>query len=523
VTTPPERIVVEGRIFRRGIEGEPVEALAVAAGRVLASGTNDEMRALANRGTAIQSLGGGVVVTGFHDAHLHLSAGSLALTGLDLRQCDSAQAVTERVRSRAATLPSGAWIRGWGWDHSHWAGGGWPDRSLLDRVAPGHPVFLSRIDGHAAWLSSRALREVGIGETTAGTDDGEILRDVERGRVTGILLERARDRALELLPPASDEERRCAVEEGLAQLRCVGVTSIEDVTEPWAVETYARLRDEGRLTVRVSAWLPVELDRAEAEALRRRFPPTDLRLSVGTLKVFLDGTLGSRSAAMLEPFADDPENLGGLRVEPDRLAEDVRCADDDGWTVAMHAIGDRAVRLAIDVLEKLPPRPRARPHRLEHVQVIAESDLRRLGACGAVASIQPVHFTEDHHWIESRLGSRRAALAYPWRSMLQQGVPLAIGTDWPVAPLDPLRGLQEIPFAASRQPSTNARRRSAFARRGRPTPLAPHVPPAGKPIWGLSTRVVAPTSSSCRRIPGRSLWARWRSCKPGSAATGSIN
>jgi len=442
MTTAPERVFVEGRIYRRGIEEEPVEALAVAAGRVLASGTHDEMRALANRGTSIESLDGGVVVAGFHDAHLHLSAGSLALAGLDLRECYSAQAVTEQVRSRAATLRSGAWIRGWGWDPSHWEGGGWPDRSLLDRVAPRHPVFLSRIDGHAAWLSSRALREVGIEETTASPDDAEIVRDAESGRVTGILLERARDRALELLPPASDEERRCAVEAGLARLRRVGVTSIEDVTEPWAVETYARLRDEGRLTARVSAWLPLELDRAAAEALRRRFPPTDLQLSVGTLKVFLDGTLGSRSAAMLEPFADDPENRGGLRVEPGSLAEDVRRADDDGWVVAMHAVGDRAVRLALDVLETLPPRPRARPHRLEHVQVIAEPDLRRLGACGAVASIQPVHFTEDQHWIESRLGARRAALAYPWRSMLSQGVPLAIGTDWPVAPLDPLRGLQ---------------------------------------------------------------------------------
>jgi predicted amidohydrolase YtcJ len=442
MTTAPERVFVEGRVFRRGIEEEPVEALAIAAGRVLASGTHDEMRALANRGTAIESLDGGVVVAGFHDAHLHLSAGSLALAGLDLRKCDSAQAVTERVRSQAATLPPGAWIRGWGWDHSHWEGGGWPDRSLLDRAAPGHPVFLSRIDGHAAWLSSRALREVGIEETTAGSDNGEIVRDAASGRVTGILLERARDRALALLPPASDEARRCAVEEGLARLRRVGVTSIEDVTAPWAVETYARLRDEGRLTARVSAWLPLELDRAEAEALRRRFPPTDPGLSVGTLKVFLDGTLGSRSAAMLEPFADDPENLGSLRVDPGRLAEDVRRADDDGWTVAMHAIGDRAVGLAIDVLEKLPLRPRPRPHRIEHVQVVAEPDLRRLGACGAVASIQPAHFAEDHHWIESRLGAQRAALAYPWRSLLKQGVPLAIGTDWPVAPLDPLRGLQ---------------------------------------------------------------------------------
>jgi len=442
MTTAPERIFVEGRIFRRGIEGKPVEALAVAAGRVLAWGTDDEMRALANRGTTIDSLDGGVVVSGFHDAHLHLAAGSLALAGLDVRECTSADAVAERVRARAATSPSGAWIRGWGWDHSRWEGGGWPDKALLDRAAPDHPVFLSRIDGHAAWLSSRGLREVGIDETASDSDGGEIVRDPESGSLKGILLERARDRALALLPSASDQEQRCAVEEGLARLRRVGVTSIEDVTEPWALETYARLRDGGRLTARVSAWLPLGLDRAEAEALRRRFPPTDPWLAVGTLKVFLDGTLGSRSAAMVEPFADDPGNLGGLRVDPGRLAAEVRRADDDGWTVAMHAIGDRAVHLALDVLENLPPRPRPRPHRVEHLQVVAEGDLRRLAGCGAVASIQPVHFTEDRHWIEKRLGARRACLAYPWRSLLQRGVLVAIGTDWPVAPLDPLRGLE---------------------------------------------------------------------------------
>jgi predicted amidohydrolase YtcJ len=442
MTTAPERIFVEGRIFRRGIAAEPVEGLAIAQGRVLASGTNNEMRALADRDTAIEGLDGGVVVPGFHDAHLHLAAGSLALAGLDLRECASAEAVAERVRSRAAELPQGDWIRGWGWDHSRWAGGGWPDKALLDRASPERPVWLSRIDGHVAWLSTLALAKVGIGEATTDPDGGEIVRDPETGAVTGVLLERARDLALEKLPAASDDERRTAVTEGLARLRRVGVTSIEDVEAPWAVEAYARLREEGRLSARVSAWLPMDLDRAQAEALRRRFPPDDPWISVSTLKVFLDGTLGSRSAAMLEPYADDPGNAGSLRVDPRQLAEETARADDAGWTVAMHAIGDRAVRLAIEVLENLPARPRPRPHRIEHVQVIAERDLPRLAACGAVASIQPVHFTEDRHWIESRLGPRRAAHAYPWRSLLRRGVPLAIGTDWPVAPLDPFRGLE---------------------------------------------------------------------------------
>jgi predicted amidohydrolase YtcJ len=192
----------------------------------------------------------------------------------------------------------------------------------------------------------------------------------------------------------------------------------------------------------VSSWLAVEFDRAEAEALRRRFPPDDPWLSVSTLKVFLDGTLGSRSAALLEPYADEPGHRGEMRVDPGWLAEQVRRADDDGWAVAMHAIGDRAVRHAVEVLEELPGRPRRHPHRIEHVQTIDGTDLPRLAACGAVASIQPVHFAEDRLWIESRLGGRRAERAYPWRSLLRAGVSLAMGTDWPVAPLDPFQGLQ---------------------------------------------------------------------------------
>jgi predicted amidohydrolase YtcJ len=442
MTTAPERIFVEGRILRRGIVGEPVQALAVSAGRVVAAGTDDEIRALAGSGTEIEGLGGSVVVPGFHDAHIHLADGSLALTGLDLRDCESADAVVERVRSRAAALPPGNWIRGWGWDHTRWSGGDWPDRATLDRAAPRHPVFLSRTDGHVAWLSSRALQAVGITESTPDPDGGQILRDATSGAITGILLERARDLALERLPAVSDADRRSAVEEGLARLGRVGITSVQDVLAPWALEHYARLRDEGRLTARVSAWIPLELDGDEAEALRRRFPPGDPWISVGTLKVFLDGTLGSRSAAMLEPYADDPDHRGEMRVDPDRLVERLRQADDDGWAVAMHAIGDRAVRHAIEALEKLPPRSRPRPHRIEHVQVIAEEDLPRLAASGAFASIQPIHFAEDHHWIESRLGPHRTPRAYPWRSLRRHGAPLAIGTDWPVAPLDPLQGLE---------------------------------------------------------------------------------
>jgi predicted amidohydrolase YtcJ len=399
------------------------------------------MRALAGRGTEIVGLDGKTVVAGFHDAHVHLAAGSVARSQIDLRDCRSVEEVAARVSEHAARAPAGSWIRGWGWDHSRWPGGQWPAKGPLDRAAPNRSVFLSRIDGHAAWLSSAGLAEVGLGADAADPAGGTVVREPGSGEPSGIVLERAADLARARVPRESDEERRAAVEQGLERLRRCGVTSIDDVLAPWALPIYAEAKRVGRLTARVSAWLPLEMDRAAAADLRDRFPPDDPWIAVSTLKVFLDGTLGSRTAAMIEPYADAPHTSGGLRVEPDWLQQEVRIADADGWAVAMHAIGDRAAAVAIDALERLPPAPRTRPHRIEHLQVVTVRDLARLAAVGAAASVQPVHHAEDRHWISDRLNLGPSAIVYPWRSLLDHSVTVALGTDWPVAPLDPLRNL----------------------------------------------------------------------------------
>ena len=386
----PERIFVDGRIYRRALNGDPAQALAVRDGRVVATGTHEQICELAGVDTEVVDLERGTVVSGFHDAHLHLAAGAMARAQIDLRDCTSAEQAAARVGERAVRMPSGTWVRGWGWDHSRWPGKRWPDRGPLDRAAPHHPVYLSRIDGHVAWLNAAALREVGFGPESADPDGGALVRDPGSGRLTGVVLEGAADAARAALPRETDAERRAAVERGLARLRRHGVTCIDDVLAPWALPIYAEASREGRLTARVSAWLPLEMDRERANELRREYPSDDPWLAVSTLKVFLDGTLGARTAAMTEPYADAPDSSGDLRVDAGWLREQVRIADDGGWAVAMHAIGDRAVSTALDALERLPSGPRARPHRIEHLQVVSTRDLSRLAASGATASIQPV-------------------------------------------------------------------------------------------------------------------------------------
>jgi len=436
-----ERVFVDGRVYRRGIAGAPAQALAVSAGRVAAVGTSVGMRALAAPGAEVVGLDGGAVVAGFHDAHLHLAAGSLARAHVDLTDCDDPEEAGGRVAERAATLPEGAWIRGRGWDHSRWPGSRWPTKATLDRAAPRHPVFLWRIDGHVAWLNSAALEAVGYGRGAADPEGGAIVRDPVSSECSGILLERAADLAATAVPPESDAERRAALERGLHDLAVHGVTSVADVLAPWALPIYSALRREGRLTARISSWLPLEMDLAEARATRDAFPATDPWIAVATLKVFLDGTLGSRTAALGEPYGDAPETAGSLRVDPGWLNERVRAADSEGWKVAMHAIGDRAVRAALDAVERLGGGARA-SHRIEHVQVATRGDVGRFAELGVAASVQPAHWVEDRRWIADRLGTRQSAIAYPWRSLVRHGAVVALGTDWPVAPLDPMNTLE---------------------------------------------------------------------------------
>ncbi len=439
--TSADTIFVRARV-RTGDRARPrASALAIESERVLAVGEVAEIEALAGPGTTRLDLDGGAVLPGFQDAHIHLAAGFLERFRLDLRDVATLEEVASRVAGRARTLPEGAWVRGFGWDQTRWGATGWPPRRPLDEAAPRHPVFLSRVDGHAAWLSRSALDALGIARGTPDPTGGAILRDPVTGEPSGILLERAMEEARERLPAEGEAERRRALADALSTLALHGITSVEDIVPAWALPLYEELLRERRLTARISAWLPLGHDRREAGAWRERYPAGHPWLSVATLKVFLDGTLGSRSAALLEPYADEPGSRGLLRMDPANLAEEVRRADAEGWAVAVHAIGDAAVRAALDAFERLPARRRAKPHRIEHAQLVSPEDLPRFARAGVVASVQPIHLLEDLRFVTSRLGEGRRSLAYAWRSLSRAGASLAFGSDWPVAPLDPRRSL----------------------------------------------------------------------------------
>ena len=338
----------------------------------------------------------------YRDAHLHLAEGAADLSGADVR--DSGEA---RILAAARRLPPGALIRGWGWD------GEAATARALDRAASGHPLVIARADGHGAWLNEAACREY-----EAESDVTEEAYEALRSR----------------LPSLSLDERAEAVRLRAEELAALGVAAVDDIVDPKAPEVYARLRDRRELPIAVGMWIPGELGEAEARAILRDFPHDAPEVAVRGIKVFLDGTLRGRTAALFRPYADAPETDGRLRAEDGRVERWGR----NGWPVALHAIGDRAVAHALDLLQRLP-RPRWGAHRIEHVQVVRRSDLPRFRAAGIVASLQPGHWTDDRPWIEARLGSRPEAIAHPLASLARAGAAIVLGSDWPVSSFDPRR------------------------------------------------------------------------------------
>lgn len=327
----------------------------------------------------------------FRDAHTHLSAG-----------------LVDRM-SRV-----GGWTRRFGWSDATAA------REVVLSLPEDQPALYAREDGHAAWLNAAALRALGAGNGTA----------------PGLIEEADYEAVRRRLPPPTREERRAALRQGLATLAELGIDRVVDVVEPFSLDAWAELREAGELPCRIEGWIPLDLDPEEARALRRRFPADDPTIAITTRKVFLDGTLGGRTAAMLEPY-DDRDGRGELREELGSILPRVRAVVAEGWPVAFHAIGDAAVRLALDVSERLPEGT----FRIEHAQVVDPADLPRFAALGVTASMQPAHLLLDAAILEPALG-RRAAHAFPWGALARSGARLEFGSDWPVGPLDPRVGVE---------------------------------------------------------------------------------
>ncbi len=397
----------------------------------------------------VVSLKGAVVLPGLTDAHLHLQGLGMAARQLDLRGTKSVEEILARVRDAGRGIPAGAWIRGRGWDQNDWPSRSFPSRASLDAVSPNHPVWLTRIDGHAVCVNSKAMELAGLGTQTQSPPGGEILRD-DQGRPTGVLVDNAIELVEKKLPAISRQEIRLDLEKGMELCRQSGLTSVHDMgTEPRVLEELHALEAEGKVSVRVFSYLGGAW---EAVAPLLRTPPdrTGLVQVVG-IKLFADGALGSRGAALLVPYSDQPNTSGLIVTSEDDLKTRTLTAHRAGYQVAIHAIGDRANAMALSVIASAQGQDHSRGHRVEHVQVLAPADVPRFASLGVVASMQPTHATSDMDWAEARLGAERVRGAYAWRSLWDTQALVAFGSDAPIERENPWLGIYA---AVTRQDTT---------------------------------------------------------------------
>ena len=436
MTMAQDMVLYHGDFHTMDAERPRAQAVVVSQGRIAAVG--DDSLADEWPGYPRVDLEGKAVIPGLTDSHIHFVSHALAQQRVDLRDASSPEDALRRVADRVAETEPGRWVLGRGWDRNLWPGGRYPTRWDLDTVAPDNPVFLWSKDGHVAWLNSRALEGIGIGQNTPNPPGGEVIRDVH-GRPTGILKENAAVTAEKSVPTPSDSEIEEAILRMTPEFHAMGLVGIHDFERKDAFRAFQHLLKEGRLGLRVNMGIPLDaLDAAITVGLRSGFG--DRWLRIGNVKIFSDGTLGSRTAAMLEPFEGEPDNCGMLDTSPEGLRDAIRKAGSAGLAVAVHAIGDRANRLVLDVMEEARRREDAMRHRIEHAQLLAEEDIPRFASLGVIASMQPIHATADMEIADLHWGERCKG-AYAFRSLLDLGVHLAFGSDAPVESPNPFLGI----------------------------------------------------------------------------------
>jgi predicted amidohydrolase YtcJ len=428
-----------------GVDPERVQALAIAHGRIIATGTDAQIQRLRGPKTRLVDLQGAFVMPGFNDAHLHLADAGRQKLQTDLTGVRSLADMLARVAAAARASRGGGWILGGGWDHTLWDAKQLPSRQDLDRVTQGHPALLDRIDGHIAVANSAALAAAGLDRATADPLGGKLDRDTG-GELTGILRETARRAVAARIPPLTHAERRQALELSIADAIAHGLTSAQDYSSWDDFLIYEDMEREGRLALRISEWLTFNEPLPTLIRERAAHSADDAQLRTSMLKGFMDGSLGSRTAALEAPYSDDPSNRGIPRYDPATLNAMTVERARAGFQIGFHAIGDRGVSMALDAFAAaeaaLPARaPADFRFRIEHDQVIAPQDLPRQAALQVIASMQPNHLLSDMRWARERLGAERARYSYAWKSMLDHHIALAFGTDYPVEPVTPFRGL----------------------------------------------------------------------------------
>ncbi len=418
------------------------DALLFEEGKVLATGRYDQLRTRAPIWNHLDGRGA-VLLPGLTDAHGHLLSLGLTLNRVDLRDAHSLVAALSQIRIFAASHPQQRWIQGRGWNQVFWQDNGqqFPKRQQLDEVIHDRPVWLRRIDGHAGWANSRALQLAGITAATLDPPGGKILRDAQ-GKPTGVLIDNAMELVEKAIPEISAQERAAALEAAITHLQAQGLTGMHDAgTERGTLQWLLRRQAEGRLDFRVYAMLSAADPRFD-DMLKLGPVETD-RLWVRSVKLYADGALGSRGAWLLAPYADQPDSTGLALTPPEKLRQQIRQLAGAGWQVNVHAIGDRANRVALDAYASLRGDADAHHlrHSIEHAQIIDPVDIPRFAQLGVIASMQPTHATSDMNMAPDRLGAKRLAGAYAWRKLLDSGAHIAAGSDFPVELANPFHGL----------------------------------------------------------------------------------
>jgi len=435
-------------VLRRGVlypvvpEARLEGSLAIANGRVVAVGSDADVSSLIGPDTRVEDLDGRMVVPGLIDAHSHLMGLGASLDGVDLRGAAPFAEVVHRVAAKAGEVPAGAWIRGRGWDQNLWPDKAFPTHDALSRAVPDHPVWLDRVDGHASLLNAAAMRALGVDASVPDPPGGRILRD-ENGEPTGVLVDNAEGLFAAKIPDPPAESLARWIQRGAGHALARGLTTVTEMgADPPAVAAYRALAARGELPIQTAVFWSGSLDDLATHlAAGPDTDPGDL-LIVRGVKLYADGALGSRGAALLAPYDDDAGNLGLLVTAPDELRRVAQISLEHGFQVGIHAIGDRGNVIALDALQAVLGEDGAACRcRIEHAQIIRRQDLDRMAETGVIASMQPTHATSDMPWVPDRIGESRLERAYPWRLALERGVRLALGSDFPVEKVDPLLGI----------------------------------------------------------------------------------
>jgi predicted amidohydrolase YtcJ len=444
--SPRTVLYLHGRIYTNDPQHPWAAAMAVRDGKIICVGSIAQVMSECGVSEAhpeTVQLHEQFLMPGFNDAHMHLGSAGQGMLSVRLYGAASIEELKKRLAAGVAAHKPGEWITGAGWDHTLWPEKQFPNKWMLDDVSPKNPVLLTHVSGHVAVANSLALKLAGLDAKSQNPSGGELERN-SAGELTGMLKE---DSAMELvrgrIPDPTAEQRRHGILLVLADLAKNGVTSAQDNSEWEDFLVYKQLKDEGKLTVRITEWLHFVEPLRDLENKRAQGGTADPWLKTGALKFVTDGALGSRTAAMLEPYSDDPKATGILIMDPDKLKAMAIERDKAGFQLNFHAIGDRANRVALDVFEAVAKANgrRDRRDRIEHAQVVAADDLPRFAKLNVIASMQPSHQTTDMRWAESRVGPERIKGAYAWATLEKGGARLAFGTDYPIEVVSPFRGL----------------------------------------------------------------------------------